>query len=114
MIATKGVFQRVTRQEILRAFKMKNLNDGLTILWESAKNKKSYDDFTMIAIRNNDNEEPTQKEKPKPSRQKIDKEEKPGNKNLIFIIIIAVCLIILALTCYPYLITIFNLLWNQN
>ncbi|MCL1826996.1 MAG: protein phosphatase 2C domain-containing protein, partial [Candidatus Cloacimonetes bacterium] len=43
LIATKGVFQRVTRLEIQNAFTMWDLSEGLETVRESAQNKKSYD-----------------------------------------------------------------------
>jgi len=119
LIATKGVFQRVTRQEILRAFQMNDLKEGLATIWESAQNKKSYDDFTMIAMRlskpgskqvktKTKNINNSQKKTVKNIQEKSNK----NNKGTTFLILFIISLIVLAITSYPYLGTIFNLIWN--
>jgi serine/threonine protein phosphatase PrpC len=50
LILTKGVYQRVTRFQMLRAFSENKLESAVDTLWEQAKTKKSSDFFTMIAI----------------------------------------------------------------
>ena len=121
LLATRGVFQRVTRMEILHAFQMKHLADGLSSIWESAQNKKSYDDYTMIALRIN-------KPGSAPAKVKIDKKDKGKNevkttkranekakndtqsRGLVFLVIFIISIIILFLTGYPYLGTVVNLI----
>jgi serine/threonine protein phosphatase PrpC len=51
LIMTKGVYQRVTRGEMTTALSIRNITDALKTLWQFAKDKKSADDFTLIAIR---------------------------------------------------------------
>lgn len=50
-LTTKGVYQRVTRQEMIKAFVNKELTEGLNKLWEFAKNKKCFEDFTLIVLK---------------------------------------------------------------
>ena len=51
LIMTKGVYQRVARQEMLKAFNCKKLSEGIVNLWNFAKDKKSNDDFTIIGLK---------------------------------------------------------------
>ena len=51
LIMTKGVYQRVARQEMLKAFNCKKLSEGVKNLWNFAKDKKSNDDFTIISLK---------------------------------------------------------------
>jgi len=50
-ITTKGVYQRVTRHEMIKAFEKNDLETGIFRLWDFAKDKKAQEDFTMIALK---------------------------------------------------------------
>ena len=50
-LITKGVYQRVTRQDMVKAFFGKNFSTSLKKLWEYAQDKKSVEDFSLIALR---------------------------------------------------------------
>jgi len=50
-ITTKGVYQRATRHEMIKAFENCDLTTGMNRLWEFAKDKKAQEDFTMIALK---------------------------------------------------------------
>jgi len=51
LIATRGVYQRATRQEMLVALSGEDLLESINLLWTVAKDKKSNDDFTLIALK---------------------------------------------------------------
>jgi len=51
LISTKGVYQRVTRPEIIQALSGNDLNASINMLWDVAKERKSQDDFTLIALK---------------------------------------------------------------
>jgi len=51
LITTKGVYQRVTRPEIIQALSGNDLIASINLLWDVAKERKSNDDFTLIALK---------------------------------------------------------------
>jgi len=51
LLVTKGVYNRVTRPEMVKAFANKDINDGIKKLWDLALNRKSQEDFTLIALK---------------------------------------------------------------
>jgi len=51
LISTKGVYQRVTRPEMVQAFSGDDLLANINLLWDVAKERKSNDDFTLIALK---------------------------------------------------------------
>ncbi|MCL1827602.1 MAG: protein phosphatase 2C family protein, partial [Candidatus Cloacimonetes bacterium] len=117
LIATKGVFQRVTRLEIQNAFTMWDLSEGLETVWESAQNKKSYDDFTMIALRLHKPSKSSNKGKKAGKKTNLDspknrtKSREPSRRTgIAFLIIFIISLIVLGITAYPYFGTLYHMI----
>ena len=51
LLMTKGVYQRITRREMTKAFANNKLSEGIEDLWNFAKDKKSNDDFSIIGLK---------------------------------------------------------------
>jgi len=91
LIATKGVFQRATRQEMLQALSGEDLIESINILWDVAKDKKSNDDFTLIALK-------AIKAPPTPLAPQVIRRETLLQTALLFLL--AFCILVLGLTMY--------------
>ena len=94
LLTTKGVYQRVTRQEIAKALNKKILSEGIKTLWDFAKNKKSNEDFTLIALK-------ILKAQPLPANDLTT--EKDIVKFILLCILLALSLLVMYFTFYPYL-----------
>jgi len=94
LLGTKGSYERLTRFSIYTAFENRRLVDGFNYLWGYATNKKSYEDFTMIALRITQGNV----ERPK----KVTKVVSSSMKLPWVLIIFLVAIVLVVLTLLPY------------